>query len=244
VQGQARAAYAEALNAKSIGPVLAALGRAAIHAGKRVRTETLIAHSGQSIAEIAVESVAGNSRFLVLGAGRVAVDVLAELKAAGAGSVVVAARRQDRAKVLGDRHCAAVGPWQELAVAIRQADAVLACTAAEEYVLGLDDVTSRVTSPLTVIDLGVPRNVDPRVGRLSGVRLIHLDELTPTGGASLDELRAAEAIVSEELERFFTWLRGHAAAPVIRRLLGRSGRALDRGVLHRRIVRIKEQIAA
>lgn len=238
---QVRKAYLDARDARCIGPVLDALGRAAIHAGKIVRSQTQLTSAARSLAAGAIDRIADTSSVLVLGAGRVATDVLAELQMRGVTSVTATARRQDCANRLAHRYGAGVACWDDLAASVRRATAIITCTGAEDFLLGPELVTDRDTVPLTIIDLGVPRNVDPRVGDRPGVRLIHLDDLTPQTDTCPTHLRKAEAIINLEWQRFVTWLRGHAAARSIRRLL--HVHAGNRDALHRRIVRIKERAA-
>ena len=234
VVGQVRRALQRAQEEGACGPVLSALFRHALQTGKRVRTETGISAGTTSFAHAAVEVARGadrsglrGARVVVVGAGQMGAGVcraLADIAPDDApGRVVVinrsAARARDLARDMGgapfDTRAA---PLSKVAAELAAADVVLSAVAAESHVLQEADVVD-VAGPLRVIDLGVPRNVDPAVGRRPGITLLDMDVLSASVARALgdrqEESVAARAIVDAEVERFRTASRQRGAAPII-----------------------------
>jgi glutamyl-tRNA reductase len=135
----------------------------------------------------------------------------------------------------------------DLSLVVRNADAVIVCTAAPTYVVDASIVEIRRTKPLDIIDLSVPRNVDPALARIPGVRVVHLDELACVQATQVDTWNAAEQIVHEEFDAYQQWSREREVAPFIAALVRAAdvsesrGEFVDRGALHRRIVRLKAE---
>jgi glutamyl-tRNA reductase len=239
VVGQVRRAFEHAREEGGCGPVLSALFQHALQTGKRVRTETGISRGTTSFAHAAVTVARGENgqgladkRVVVIGAGEMGLGVcraLCDIPAAAAPrSIVVVSRSLARAEELvgqaGDasklRASALEGVHQELAAA----DVVLSAVAAESHVLTAAHF-SGVAGPMLVIDLGVPRNVDPVVGTLPAVTLLDMDTLSASVASALDDRQeesvAARAIIADEVERFRTASRQRGAAPVIASLRAR-----------------------
>jgi glutamyl-tRNA reductase len=136
-----------------------------------------------------------------------------------------------------------------LSDSLRQADVAIACTSAPRFLLDPGNVRPR-QKPLFIIDLGVPRNVDPAVAAIEGVTLHHLDQLVCDDAPTGEIIRAAVGIVQEEFRRFSRWLEGRRAARIVARLArqaeGRdppAARAIRRRP-HTSIMRLKEGTAA
>jgi glutamyl-tRNA reductase len=223
VVGQVRRAFELAREEGVCGPVLSALFQHALQTGKRVRTETGIARGTTSFAHAAVTVARGedggglrDKRVVVVGAGEMGLGVsraLCDIPAdAAPRSTVVVSRSVARAEELVHH--------SELA----EADVVLSAVAAEAHVLGAAHF-SGVVGPMLVVDLGVPRNVDPVVGTLPQVTLLDMDTLSVSVAKALgdreDESVAARAIIADEVERFRTASRQRGAAPVIAALRAR-----------------------
>jgi len=234
VVGQVRHAFERAQEESTSGPVLSALFRHALQTGKRVRTETGISKGTTSFAYAAVTVARGTegaglrgARVVVVGAGDMGLGVcraLSDIAPPDAPQrVVVANRSVNRARDLvhesagGAFEMRAV-PLDHVAAALADADVVLSAVAAESHVLGVEDFAT-VTGPLLVIDLGVPRNVDPAVAGLDGISLLDMDTLGASVARALgdrqEESVAARHIVAAEVERFRTASRQRGAAPVI-----------------------------
>jgi glutamyl-tRNA reductase len=239
VVGQVRRAYERAQEESMSGPVLSALFQHALQTGKRVRTETGIARGTTSFAYAAVAVARGeggadlrDKRVLVVGAGEMGMGVCRALcdipNDAAPRSIVVVNRSVGRAEDLV--RTAGLGPQLraaslgEIHRELARADVVLAAVAAEAHVLTAAHF-SGVRGPMLVIDLGVPRNVDPVVGTLRAVTLLDMDTLSASVVAALgdrqDESLAAQLIVTEEVERYRTASRQRGAAPVIAALRAR-----------------------
>ena len=241
VVGQVRRSFELAQGEGVCGPVLSALFRHALRTGKRVRTETGIARGTTSFAHAAVEVARARDaaglrarRVVVVGAGDMGVGVcraLCDLPEVDAPSSVVVVNRSDaRAEALmqqvgGDAQARLrVAPLDRVHEELARADVVITAVAAEAHVLSAAHF-SGVAGPMLVVDLGVPRNVDPAVGALPMVTLLDMDTLSASVAQALgdrqEESIAARAIVAQEVERYRTASRQRGAAPVIAALRAR-----------------------
>jgi glutamyl-tRNA reductase len=219
ILGQLRDAYAVAAEQDATGRLLHELMQQALRVGKRAHAETGIDRAGQSIVSAALDlagEIAGRSA-LVVGAGAMGALALATLRRAGAGPLYVHNRTPDRAVRVAELHGAVPVPVLDLSTV----DIVVSATASRGHVIGPADVTG----PVIIIDLAVPRDVDPAVAALPGVRLIDLERLGEalrySGGLDADRA-AVEAIVATEVEAFLSWLRGLDVAPTLAALRGRA----------------------
>jgi len=239
VVGQVRRAFEHAQEEGVCGPVLSALFQHALQTGKRVRTETGIARGTTSFAHAAVTVAQGtdghglaDKRVVVVGAGEMGLGVcraLCDINGADAPrSIVVVNRSQERADALvresgSDRPLRAAA-LERVHAELAQADVVLTAVAAESHILTAAHF-SGVAGPMLVVDLGVPRNVDPSVGQLASVTLLDMDTLGASVAQALGDRReeavAAEGIVDSEVARYRTASRERGAAPVIGALRAR-----------------------
>ncbi|HTU38213.1 MAG TPA: glutamyl-tRNA reductase [Acidimicrobiales bacterium] len=240
VVGQVRRAFERAQEEGACGPVLSALFRHALQTGKRVRTETAISKGTTSFSYAAVAVARGEdpaglrgARVVVVGAGEMGLGVcraLADIPPDdGPRRVVVVNRSERRARELVQAGAGApfelrAAKLDDVATELADADVVLTAVAAEAHVLGEQDF-EQVPGPLLVIDLGVPRNVDPAVGDHPGITLLDMDTLSARVAQALgdraEESIAARAIVDAEVERFRTASRQRGAAPVVAALRAR-----------------------
>lgn len=243
ILGQLRTALDHARSAGAAGPVLTALVEHALRAGRRVRRETAIGRCSASVASEALRAVAervdlADARVVLLGAGDVArtAGLLIARRSAAIDVVARSAREgEDLARTIGGR----ARPWHELAAALADADVVFGATAAPhalvtpELVLAARNGDAR---PLTIVDLSMPRNVDPAVSDLPGVTLRDLDDLERRVERNLaarrETLPAVDAIVAREAERFVEWHRRHAVRPVLSALHA-HGESIRRAELER-----------
>jgi glutamyl-tRNA reductase len=229
VLGQVADAYQTALSQNAAGPVLSALFRAALRAGKRARTETGISRNPATISSTAVkaaEAAVGElaaARVLVVGAGEMAELAVEALRARGAGRVTVVNRTFARAAQLAERWGARAVTFERLADALAEADIVLTSTDAPHFVITADlaraALASRAERPVVFIDIAVPRDVDPQVRDLPGVHCYDIDDLEAHLNGGLAERRQevprVEAIVSEEAEAFLNWSKSLEITPLI-----------------------------
>ncbi len=221
ILGQVRTAYEDG----ATGPVLDRVFRQALHAGKKVRAETAIGESPSSVSAAAAalaQQVFGEldrRRVLLVGAGEVGELAARSLAARGAQIAWVASRRLERARELGARHGAEALALDGIRDRLGEADVVVSSTSAPGFVLGPADVPERKGKPLFVIDLAVPRDVDPAVAELDGCYLYDIDDLEAVVSESLSgrrrEAARAEAIVADEAARFREWQASLDVVPAI-----------------------------
>lgn len=232
IQGQVRAAWDRATEERASGPVLNQLFRQAIEVGKRVRTETEIGAGATSVSAMAVDLAQADlgdvdgRRALVVGAGQMAEATIRALLDRGLGEVVVANRTVSTAREVAARFGGTGVGFDSLGDELAAADIVISSTDAPHLVLRADDVARAVARrperPMVVIDIAVPRDVDPLVARTPGVVLHNIDHLERLVEATRNGRAAAatkaESIVSGETARFVEWRRALAVVPTIRSL--------------------------
>jgi glutamyl-tRNA reductase len=222
ILGQVRSAF----EAGSPGPFLDRLFRQALHAGRRVRLETAIGESPASVPSAAAalaQQVFGDltgHRVLVLGAGKISEAAARNLVSRGARIGVVANRTVANGEELARRLGAEALALEAVAGELEQADVVVSATAASDQVLSRDAVAAALRArrgrPLLLVDLAVPRDLDPAINELDGCFLYDVDDLeavvTETLSGRRGEAARAERLVGEEAERFRDW---HASLDVV-----------------------------
>jgi glutamyl-tRNA reductase len=228
ILGQVRDAY----EAGAHGPVLDRLFREALRVGKKVRTETAIAESPASVSSAAAalaQQVFGELTgclVLLIGAGEVSELAARALTARGATISAVTSRTEESAKRLADAFGARTVPFDALGAELEQADVVVSSTSSPEPVLSPEQVPNRHGRPLFVIDLAVPRDVDPAVAALEDCYLYDIDDLQAVVRESLSgrrrEAERAEAIVEQEAKRFRDWQASLHVVPAIASLRERA----------------------
>lgn len=236
ILGQVRAATASARDAGTLGSTLDPLFRHALETGKRVRSETAIARGIASIPQAAValasERLGGLNGcvVLVLGAGAVAEATVASLTSAGVAELTTASRRWSSASQLAERYSGRAVPLSGLSDALVAADLLVTATGASEIILEHSDVSAvmerRKGSELLIIDVAVPRDVDPGARDLPGVTLLDMDDLKAFVDRRLDErareLGRVQEIVDFETERYLAAMSAREVAPLIAALRGRA----------------------
>lgn len=236
IQGQVRAAWDVATEEGACGPVLGQLFRHAIEVGKRVRNDTEIGRGATSVASVAVDLACDvfddlpNRRVLVIGAGQVAEATTRALVDHGLGEVTVANRTASTARGLAARFGGRGVGFDTLTAELASADIVISSTDAPHLLLGVPDVAAalsrRPERPMVLIDIAVPRDLDPAIASLPGAVLHNIDDLERVVEANLNGRRAeadiAERIVAEETERFAAWRNGLAVVPTLRSLRDRA----------------------
>ena len=228
ILGQVRAAY----EAGAPGPLLNRLFHDALHAGKKARAQTTIAESpasvpsaGAALAQQVFGELAGR-RVVVVGAGKAGELAARSLAARGADLVAVANRSDERGEELASRFGARAISIDEVRSELASADVAVTCTSAPGFLVGPADVADRKGRPLFLIDLAVPRDVDPAVNDLDGCYLYDIDDLEAVVEAGLSgrrrEAERAEGIVTEEAERFRAWQASLEVVPTIASLRARA----------------------
>jgi glutamyl-tRNA reductase len=244
ILGQVRGAWLSALEAGAVGPVLDRLFRSAVTAGKRVRAETGLGRGAVSVGHAAVELARRTFgrleglHAMVLGAGEMSKVTARLLVDAGVASLIVANRTLERAQELAVEFGAEAIRTVEFGKHVGRADIVICSTAAPHPVVRLDTIrpvaAARRDRPLLLVDIAVPRDVEPAVGDLENVRLFAIDDLQSIVQENLAEraaeVGAAEAIAAEEAAKLIEWLRCLEAGPVLA-ALQRKGEAVVQGEL-------------
>jgi len=235
VLGQVRDALKQASAAGTARAYLSALFRQAVRVGARVRRETRVGGHGRSISSVAVEvaeRIFGDLRdraVLVIGTGEAGELVLQALLRHGAGRIVVVSRTFERASTVAHRYRGRAVAYQDLPNTFGEVDIVITSTAAPHPVLTLDllkEASERRDRPLLLIDIAVPRDVDPRARELPNVHLYDLEDLQGIVHErvrdGLEDIPKAEGIIAEEVEKFGRWLRTRQVAPTIAELYARA----------------------
>jgi glutamyl-tRNA reductase len=226
ILGQIREAYEAARTRGATGTLLNRLFEDALRAGKRVRTEAKLHELPESVAASAVElgarELAGveGRRALLFGAGKMSELAARDLRGRGA-EVVVASRTLESAQDLAERVGGRAAAFDAVAVELPEADLVISATRCPYPILHAEAVRPR-EKPLVLVDVAVPRDLDPAIGELEGCTLFDIDELGEGLVGREDEVREAEAIVAEEAARFAEWRRSRDAADAIRDLRARA----------------------
>ena len=221
IVGQVKMAYESAKDSGATGKVLNVLFQRALNTAKAVRTHTSISRGCTSIGSVAVElggKIFGNlsgASVLLIGAGRIGALTLQRLQERGVREVRVMNRTVSRAEALVQRHEGTAIALDALASELLQADIVISSTSAPGYLLSRLEVAQamhgRRQRPLCMIDLGVPRNIEPAVSGLDNVYLFNVDDLNGLVAHYHKErehaLIASQAIVDEKVDRFLSWWR-------------------------------------
>ena len=222
ILGQVREAYRAARDVGATGPLLNRLFEDALRAGKRVRTEARLHELPESVVASAVAlgvrelgAIAGR-RALLFGAGKMSELAARDLRARGA-EIVVASRTLESAQELASRVGGRAAAFDAVAVELPAADLVLSATRCPYPILHAAAVRAR-EKPLVLVDVAVPRDLDPAIGELEGCTLFDIDALGEGVVGRDEDIRAAEAIVAEEAVRFADWRRSRDAADAIRDL--------------------------
>jgi glutamyl-tRNA reductase len=235
---QVKDAFIEAQRARSLGKTLHYLFREALNAGKAARTQTEIGGASTSISTAAVNFAkqhVGDLRgktVAVVGAGKMGSLVARRLKNDGCSDIVVLNRSHERAREIVERlgDAGRVGELPGIVNAMREADIVVTSTGASHFLLTPGNVAeamlARPERPLFIVDIAVPRDVDPEVARIAGVRVVDVDGLKGVVDVTLEHRREAiplvEEIIAEHAERFGQWYQARVAVPVISSLVQRA----------------------
>ena len=225
ILAQIRESYVHSLEMGSTGAVSNRLFHEAIEAGKRVRHETAIGRSNASVASVAAELVRerlgdlAGARVLIVGAGKVAELVAQNLASRGQVSIVVANRSAARAQALAERFDGRAAAFDRLSDAVAEADVVVSSTLSDGYLIGPGDVPA---GRRVLVDLALPRDIDPEVAGVDGATLVNLDDLEEIVlrniGLRQNEAEQAYAIVREQAGRFRSWLAALEVVPAITEL--------------------------
>jgi glutamyl-tRNA reductase len=230
IQGQAKRAYEAALEAQTTGPLTNRLFTAALQTGKRVRSETAIGEGRASVSSVAVGLVRdlmgpdlSSRHVVIIGAGETSELTAQALATEGVRTIFVANRHADRARSIADRFGGSVSSLHDLPERLAEADIVLASTASPHPIIGVDELAvvtrERQGAPLLLIDLAVPRDIDPACAELDGVTLYDIDDLQSVVARNRSVREAerveAEGVVEDEIQRFARWMGQLDVMPTI-----------------------------
>jgi len=229
ILGQVKDHYEEAALAGTSGSVLHRVFHRAFAVAKRVRTETGIAGKAVSVASSAVDLARtifekfDDKTAMLIGAGTMSELAARHLKTQGVGSVMIATRTFERAVTLARELQGVPVPFDRVAEYLKLADVVIGSAGATDYLvtapLVQEVLRARKQRPMFFIDLAVPRNFDPTINDLDNVYLYDLDDLAVAVAGNVDEREReavrGEAIVEEEVERFWRWFESLEVVPTI-----------------------------
>lgn len=240
ILGQVKDAFDAAKEAGTIGTLLGRCFTQAFATAKRVRNETGIAEGTVSVSSIACElakKIFGNlegRQTLLLGAGEMGESAARSLRQTGTNLHIIN-RSEERAQMLAIACDGRAVPYERLATELSDADVVIASTASPQFILTPQLMKSVVRTrrhrPLFIIDIAVPRDVDPRVGNMDNVFVYDVDDLQQVAEENLAvrarEAALAERIIEDEVESFLSWRRSLELAPTIVALRKRFGQVAE-----------------
>ena len=229
ILGQVKGAYELALTHRSSGVILNKVVKKAISVGKSVRTNTRIGEYAVSVSYAAVElakkvfSNLNQQVVLLVGAGDMGKLAAQHLVNHGVKEVLLATRNHHRALMLAQRFHGHAVPYEQLRSTLPKADIVICATGAPHFVISKDDIEGavhqRMNRPIFLIDISVPRNIDPAVKDVDNAFVFDIDDLKAHVGHNQDErlkeAETAEKMVKEEVGSTVAWVRGLEAIPTI-----------------------------
>jgi glutamyl-tRNA reductase len=229
ILGQVKEAFSVAADRRSTGPLLNKLFSGSFAVGKRVRSETALGEGAVSVSFAAVQlarkifgKLAGR-HVLVIGAGEMGKLTAQHLQAQGVHEIVITSRTFAHAEALAREVGGRAAPWSELMNVLAPADIVITATGSQQPILDRAHIESVMgrgrRDPLFIIDIAIPRDVDPAAAEIEQVFLYNVDDLQAVVQENLSkrtaEIQRAEAIVAEEVARFMAWHRSRGAIPTV-----------------------------
>ena len=229
ILGQVKEAYVQSQRAGSLGKSLHQLFREAISAGKAARSQTKIGNDSVSVATAAIEMAKAHvgdlcgKTVVVVGAGSMGTTAARRLKSEGARLVLLNRTHERAAELAHHLGTGEVKPLPAIADALHDADVVITSTGASHFILDVQKVSTAMRArnerPLFIVDIAVPRDVDPGVAEIPGVGLVGIDALAAVIDETLEARREAvpfvEEIIEEHARRFVDWYQSQATVPVI-----------------------------
>jgi glutamyl-tRNA reductase len=236
IQGQVRSAYEAACAAvngsRRVGPVLSRLFETALSVGGRVRSQTALGTGAASVPSAAVDlsrkifgSLKGKTA-AVLGTGEMSQVALECLLGEGVTEATVVSRTNERAQGMAKAVGALASGHENLPALLKSVDIIVTATAAPHAILTYEAARAALPRgrrrPLLIVDIALPRDVEPAVGEIGNVFLYNLDDLQQVVDSTIErrkgELPVAESIVTEAARDFWQWYRGLDVVPLIREL--------------------------
>ncbi|MFQ5645942.1 MAG: glutamyl-tRNA reductase [bacterium] len=229
ILGQVKDAFGQAQSVKTLGGFLHTVMHKVFNVAKKVRHETAIAQNAVSISFVAVELAKkifgemGNKKVLVIGAGEMSELVLQHLVSAGVRHVFVSNRTLEKGRELAGRFEGSLIPYPELFDHLEKFDIIISSTGSPDYVLHKSNlkmaINARHHRPIFLIDIAVPRDLDPDIDELEGVYLYDIDDLQTVVDSNLKERQKesllAEKIIEGEVRQFIKRLYTMEISPTI-----------------------------
>jgi glutamyl-tRNA reductase len=229
ILGQLKSAYSLAKNQGTVNGLLDTVVTRAFGVAKRVRTETDIGVSAVSVSYAAVElarEIFGslkNQRVMLIGAGKMSELAARHLLRSGVQQIYVTNRTDARAKQVSDLVRGTIVPYDQFRTRLKEIDIVITSSGAPDFILHKEEmkkiIDARKNRPMFLIDIAVPRNIEPAVNELDNIFLYDIDDLQRVVDENLkgrmDQAAEADKIVTEEVDRLETWMRTRQVGPVI-----------------------------
>jgi glutamyl-tRNA reductase len=253
ILGQVTKALELARGQDTAGPLLNRLFQSAIHTGKRTRTETAISRNPASVSSLAASLCEhtvhkiSEAQVVILGAGEMAELAVEALRKRGANRILVVGRTLDRAQALVQRWNAQATTFENIEAALEAADVLISSTSAPHIIIThkmvQEAMARRNDRPLVLIDIAVPRDIDPDAGNLPHVRLYDMDNLNAQLEHSLAERMAevpqVQAIVEEEVSEFKEYMKSLEMIPIIADMR-QQAEAIRQSVLEKSLSRMPD----
>ena len=229
ILGQVKGAYQQAKGAGTLGGPLDRLVSHSFRVARRVRNETGIGRMAVSVSYVAVELARkifgdlGGLSVLLIGAGEMAEAAARHLEGAGASRLYLTNRTFGNAAALAERFMAEPVRFERLLELLQRVDIVISSTGSRGYILSERTaqgvIASRRNKPIFLVDIAVPRDIDPRINDVDNMFVYDIDDLQQVSAANMKQRRheaeLAERIIDDEVERILQQLRAHQAAPAI-----------------------------
>ena len=225
IQHQVKVAWQAAQIEDTCGATINAAFRRALEVGKRIRTETHLTKQAPSIArsviEMAEENLKGleNKNILILGAGEMGEGMANALSKVDTGKIAFSNRNFERAEKIAENFGGEAIEINQIPSSLKKFDCFISSTAATDILLSKDDLSQHINKPLLIIDIAIPRDIDPEVSEIKGVSLLDMDDLQdfvePHRKGQEQDLATSRLVISEETNRFLDQQSARKVAPLI-----------------------------
>ncbi len=239
--GQTRSAFRDASHAGTVNMALTRLFRQAMECGKRVRTQTAISESHVSVSTVAIDiakrmfDTFEDKKVLVVGAGEASELAARYLKEQGVQAFIVSSRTREHAIALAEELGGTARRFEDLSELISDADIVVSGTAAQRYIIK-PEMLANVKKELLILDIAIPRDVDPACAQIPGVTVCDLDAIGAEIARNKDQrtvaAEQAREIVEDETQKYLAWAKGYEATPLIKEMRLKAEQVRQNEVAH------------
>lgn len=232
ILSQVKEAYMAATSAETTGSILNQLFQRSLNVAKEVHTKTSIGKGKVSVSSVAVDLAIkifkdfSDKTLFIIGAGEMCELVLKNLVERGAKTAIVANRNYDKAKTLAEQYDGKAINYENLQDYLPQADIIISSTAATHYVIHTEHIKNAIKvrrgNPMLLIDIAVPRDINPEIAKIDNVYLYNIDDLQTVVSSNIDdresELGKCQAIINKEVDKFMAWFEELKIGPAIAQL--------------------------